>query len=348
MWRWAIAGIGTHAAVRMAPAIAASAQSELAAVWSRDIGRAQAFARKHGGCRAYDSYGALLDASDIDVIYIATPNNLHAEQTIQAARAGKHVLCEKPMALAVSEACAMIEACEAAGVKLGIAFQNRHHPAHQEARRLVRSGEAGEVAHATAHYSHNFPRQLPWSDWRNDPAMSGGGALMGMGVHALDLLRFVLHDEPVEVIAFNDAGAGTVDRSTTCMLRFARGALAYATCLLHLAHPRNDLVVHGALARVEARGTIGMPWQGELCVTRGDQSSVTAFPCANPVFDLFVRLVEDFNCSIERDAAPLASGYDGLASVHVAEAIVCSAREGRAVKVPGIRSASPSTAVALT
>lgn len=335
MWRWAIVGIGTHADVRMAPAIAAARETELAAVWSRDMGRARAFAQKHGDCRSYDSYTDLLEAPDIDVVYIATPNSLHAEQTIQAARAGKHVLCEKPMALSVADACAMIEACDKAGVKLGIAFQNRHHPAHQEARRLVASGEAGQVVLATAQYSHDFPRQVPWAGWRNDPAMAGGGGLMGMGVHALDLLRFVLGQEAGEVTAFSDAdaAAGRVDSNVTCLLRFENGSSAFASSCLHLPHSKNDLVIYGSRLRMEARGTIGMPWQGDLSVTQGKQSTVTSFPCENPLFDLYVRLVEDFNRSIQQNSAPLASGHDGLALVRLAEAIIRSAHERKAVRV---------------
>lgn len=335
MWRWAIVGIGTHADVRMAPAIAAAGETELAAVWSRDMGRARAFAQKHGDCRSYDSYSGLLDAPDIDVVYVATPNSLHAEQVIQAARAGKHVLCEKPMALSIADASAMIEACDKAGVKLGLALQNRQHPAHQEVRRLLSSGEAGEVVLARAQYSHNFPLELPWSDWRNDPAMAGGGSLMGMGVHALDLLRFVMGQEADEIMAFSDADpdTGRADRTVTCMLRFKNGSSAYAASCLHLPHPRNDLLIYGSRLRMEARGTIGMPWQGDLSVTDGRVTTVTPFPCENPVFDLYVRLVEDFNQSIQQDSAPLASGHDGLALVQLADAVIRSARERKAVRI---------------
>lgn len=340
MVRWAIAGIGTHADVRMAPAIASAPDTELAAVWSRDQARAETFAHKHRARRSYDGYADLLAAPDVDVVYIATPNGLHREHTIQAARAGKHVLCEKPMALTSADACDMIEACEKAGVNLGLAFQNRHHPAHQAARRLVATGEAGEIVLATAQYNHNFPRDFEWPGWRASHAMAGGGSLMGMGVHALDLLRFVLGREVDEVMAFSDEDVTTsrVDTSVACLLRFGGGPHAFVSCALHVPHAHNDLVLHGSKLRIEANGTIGMPWQGSLQVTKGAETTITSFPCRNPVTDLYVKLVEDFNGSVVDGSEPLATGHDGLAMVRLAEAIIASARERKAVRVSSAKS----------
>ena len=336
MMRWAIAGFGMQSETRMAPAIAAAKDSRLEAVWSVETERARAYADRHGPFRSHDSFAALLADPEVDVVYISTPNYLHREHVLQAAEAGKHILCEKPMALTVADASAMVEACDKAGVKLGIALQNRQHPAHQEMRRLVAIGEAGNVALATGQYCHDFPRDVPWSGWRNDPAKSGGGALMGMEVHVLDLMGFVVGSHVVEVTAFSDAdaAAGKVDSITTCLLRFANGSSAFTVSSLHLPHSKNDLVVYSSKLRMEARGTIGMPWQGDLAVTKqANDMSVMTFPCENPAIDLFVRLVEDFNRSIEQDSVPLASGRDGLALVQLTDAVIRSAREREAVRI---------------
>lgn len=335
MLRWAIAGFGKQAETRMAPAIDAARGTQLVGVWSLDMSGARTFAQARGPLRCYDSYSELLSDPNVDVVYVSTPNYLHCEHVIQAAKAGKHILCEKPMALSVAEASAMLVACDKAGVKLGIALQNRQHPAHQEIRRVMASGEGGKVVLATAQYCHNFPPDVPWSSWRNDPAMSGGGGLMGMGVHALDLLCFVVGKSVIEVTAFSDANtaAAHVDSMMTCLLHFANGSSAFAISSLHLPHSKNDLVVYGSTLRMEARGTIGMPWQGDLAVTRQADTSVVTFPCENPAIDLFVRLVEDYNRSILQDSVPLASGHDGLALVQLTEAVIRSARDRRAAKI---------------
>jgi len=360
MLRWAIVGIGAHADLRMAPAIAASSGAELTAVWSRDRGRAEAFARRHRVPRAYDSYPTLLAAPDVDVVYVATPNALHCEQTILAAEAGKHVLCEKPMTLSVGEAAAMIQACDKAGVKLGVAFQNRQHPAHQRIRSLVGSGAAGEVRQAMAQYSHDFPADFRWPGWRASGAIAGAGALMGMGAHALDLLRFALGREVDEVTAFSDENpaAGEVDHTIACLLRLQGGGCAVVVSSVHVPLAHNSLVVYGSRLRLEAEGTIGMRWQGHLAITavgdvdcpaapalsaswqarigapRETETTVSTFPCDDPSTALYERLVDDFDASVEDDREPLATGHDGLAMVELVDAILRSSRERRSIPLP--------------
>ena len=146
---WAM--IGTGRVHRwMAPAIKAAEDTRLLGVLSRDKTRAEVFAEKQGIPMAYDSLNKLLDNPEINVVYIASPNGLHAEQTIKAAEAGKHVLCEKPMAPTTAECRSMIEACQKQGVKLGIALQFRQHPAHLKMREIVASGELGQMVFANA------------------------------------------------------------------------------------------------------------------------------------------------------------------------------------------------------
>src|SRR5215216_3004056 len=142
---WGIVGPGRIADDRMAPAINAYDGNRLVAVVSRDQARADAFAAKHNAAHALTSYEEMLQRSDIDVVLITTPNALHAEQAIAAARAGKHVYCDKPLATSVADAERMIAECEKAGVKLGVNFHNRFMPCFIDTKRIIDSGEIGEV-----------------------------------------------------------------------------------------------------------------------------------------------------------------------------------------------------------
>ncbi|MCJ7791022.1 MAG: Gfo/Idh/MocA family oxidoreductase, partial [Dehalococcoidia bacterium] len=195
---WAVVGTG-RMTKWMVPAIKDANDSKLVAVLSRDKDRAAAFAEEHGIERAYDSLDELLRDSKVDVVYIASPNGLHAIQTIKAAEAGKHVLCEKPMAPTMEECHAMIEACLRYGVKLGLGFQFRHYPAQRKAREVVASGELGRLVLAKAQVE--LP-SVPMPDWYYEPGMAGGGVINLVGVHRIDLLRFILGCEVREVSAF--------------------------------------------------------------------------------------------------------------------------------------------------
>src|ERR1700675_2994914 len=170
--RWGIIGAGEIAARAMAPALNRAAATKLTAIYSRSMDKAQAFAGRFKAARAYDSLEKMLADPELDAVYIASPNSLHAAHTIQAARAGKHVLCEKPMAIAVADGERMIEECKRSNVKLAVVYQNRYHPAHFEARRHIESGALGEIHFASAQTCRGFERGGHWSGWRIDPAMT--------------------------------------------------------------------------------------------------------------------------------------------------------------------------------
>jgi len=143
---WAVIGTGWHVDHKIAPAIHATPDAELVATYSRDQGRADACAQKHGAKAAYSDLGALLRDSRVDAVFIASPNALHAQHALQAAQAGKHILSEKPMTTTLDDAVAMVRTCRARGVKLGVGYHLRQHPGLREARRLVAEGVLGTVA----------------------------------------------------------------------------------------------------------------------------------------------------------------------------------------------------------
>jgi len=333
---WGIIGIGSHASRFMAPALSRAPGTELVAVASRSLERAQDFAARHKAKRAYDSLEKMLEDPALDVLYVATPNNLHAEQTIMAAKAGKHVYCEKPMALTVAECERMIKACNDNKVKLGIDFQNRFHPAHVEARRLIQSGEAGEVNVVKAQYAHGRSRNAPrGSGWRNDPKMAGAGALVGTGVHPIDLLRFVLGSEIQEVRALTDEKPPVqpLDSMAYVILSFANETTGVVISGMLVPRSDDDLVIYGSKMKITGRGTVGMPLRGELIIEGDAVSLRETFPAEDPISGLYIRAVEAFNKCILENTAPPSSGYDGLEMVRVVDAILESSRTGKAVKI---------------
>ncbi|MFQ5878890.1 MAG: Gfo/Idh/MocA family protein [Dehalococcoidia bacterium] len=335
--RWAIYGIGLHAERRMAPALRRVKNTELAAVCSRDRGRAKAFADRFQAAQAYDSYDVLLADPNIDVVYLATPNNLHRQHTEKAAAAGKHVLCEKPMALTEEDCQAMIEACRRAGVKLGTAYQNRNHPAHIEARRLVLAGEVGDILMASAQFNQNVSLEEAWRDWKMDLPQSGGLAIMAVGVHVFDLLRFVLGREAVAVAAFSDEDLANnhFDSNWTCAFHFQGGAQGLALYGRNIPNMRNDLMLHGSQGRVMGIGTVGVLYRGSLLVSRGDVATETSYPYPHPEIGLYEGLIESFNASVLEGKEPSATGYDGLEVCRMTNAAIASAREARVVPIRG-------------
>jgi len=175
---WGIVSTGKHPDIKIAPAIAAGDGGELVGVYSRDQQRAEAFARKHHARAAYSRLGDLLKDSRVDGVFVASPNALHAEHVVQAAEAGKHVLCEKPMATTIADAVRMVKACRHAGVTLGVAFNLRQHPAYRRARELVAAGLAQRAKGEGRTYDR-FRRRIMF------PLCDQRGRVLGFGARAM-------------------------------------------------------------------------------------------------------------------------------------------------------------------
>lgn len=323
---WGIVGLGRIADRATAPAISRSAHGRLVGVVSRDQARAEAFAARHGAALAITSYDELLARPDVDVVYVATPNDQHPEQVIAAAHAGKHVLCEKPLALTAADARRMVEACAEAGVAMGTGFHLRHHAAHHEAKRLVESGAIGEVVLVEVRASSLY---RPTEGWRTNPAQAGFAALNSIGVHVLDLVRFLV-GEVNDVTAMNDVTEENwFDQLTVAVLRLTTGALASVMVNQKAPDYPPDLAVYGTRGCILGIGTTRPANDGELRVktAEGERRS----PCTSR--DVYDRQVEAFNLAVLEAREPSASGLDGLRSVELAEAIMRSAREGVAVRL---------------
>ena len=237
--RWGVVGCADIAVRKVVPALRASTHGEVLAIASRDERRAATTADGLGIPRAYGSYDALLADADVEAVYIPLPNHLHREWTIRAAAAGKHVLCEKPLALTAAEAREMVDACAAAGVLLMEAFMYRLHPMWRRVRDLVDGGAVGDLLTIQAFFSY---RNVDPADIRNI-AEYGGGALMDIGCYPINVARWMFDGEPDSVVATvrRDPDFGT-DVLTSAVLDFA-GRQAAFTCSTQIEDDqRVDLV----------------------------------------------------------------------------------------------------------
>ncbi len=324
---WGIVGPGGIADREMAPAIAADSNSELVAVVARDPDKGRAFAEKHGAGWSGTDYDEMLKRSDVDVVLITTPNGLHADQVVAAARAGKHVLCDKPLALTAADAERAVEACDDAGVKLGINFQTRYHACFQEARRIIQSGEIGDVSHVQVDASPGTRRP---AGWRTNLEVSGLGSVNNIAVHMYDLLRFLLDQEVTEVSAMFDVGREhAMEVLPMVLLRFDRATLAYANGNQSSFKPLNEIVVYGAKGRLDGQGLTRPECEGDLRVVTEDGERSTHFSNG----DCYRRLLAAFTEAVLDGRDPNPSGEDGLRSVQLTDAIARSAREERVVEV---------------
>jgi 1,5-anhydro-D-fructose reductase (1,5-anhydro-D-mannitol-forming) len=350
--KWALIGAGRHPQLRIAPAFAHVPNGELMGVWSQTPQRAQELAQAHGLPRVYPTLADLWADRDVDAVLIATPNRLHAEHSLAAIAAGKHVLVEKPMATAAADAHAMHAAARAAGVVLGVAFHLRHHPAHHEARALLRSGAIGDVVYATGQYGlFSFtPPAIPNSAWKSDPAMMGdAGSLMGMGVHVIDLLVDLLGQRVVEVAALCEATGPDrpLEMLTVATLRFAGGALATLTSSARFPYSRNDVVLYGTRGRIVCAETVNMPPTGSLEVTTPTPEHGPHLGAGHSTrtvvyapWDNFANELTAFGRAVLGEAPFHPSGAEAAHSVEVSDAIIAAARSGRTVAVESAAGAT--------
>lgn len=337
---WGIISTGLHPDNKIAPAINAASGSELIAVYSRDRDRAESFAQKHGAPAAYDSLTDLLGDSRVDAVFIASPNALHAEQTRQAAGAGKHVLTEKPMATTVEDAVDMVKTCRDSGVKLGVGFNLRQHPGHILARRLIGQGALGRATLAQGQWGFGVrgqgapPPRSGLRQWWDQPNLIGNAStMMGTGVHVVDLLRFMLGQEVIEVAAITDGQTEErpLEQLAAMSLRFSGGTIGTVCCGRVLPDSRNDFTIYGTDGRISGTFTLWEARQGRIDVVSETVNRTQVTP--GDYLGNFIAEIEDFQQAIGEDRDPAASGIDGLRVVEVTLAMIESARSGRTVRI---------------
>lgn len=330
-----IIGIGKHADRYLAPAIQNAEGADLVAVWSRSQDRADAFAKRAGGgsTRAYDDIDALLADPAVQAVIVASPNGVHAEHSIAAARAGKHILLEKPMATNVADAEAIAVAAKEAGVTLAMGFHMRHHPAHQEARRVMAGRGLGTPLGLAVQYSVGGPAPMPAPPPSPEAlAMSGGGIAMAIGVHLIDLLRYVSGLQVEAVTAFSNGRPA--DSHTNALLRMTGGVIAHFETGRGYARPLNELHIYGSEGTITTRGAIVGGHSGIYIGATVSYSNLWGERSGGYSAErVFVDEVADFVRAVESKTSPLANAADGVAAQRIIDAVYQSADTGRTIEL---------------
>jgi xylose dehydrogenase (NAD/NADP) len=318
--RWGVlstANIGRRAVL---PAIQQSNNGELVAVASRDAHRAQMFAGELGIPHAYDSYDELLHDPEIEAVYVPLPNSLHHEWTIKAAHAGKHILCEKPLALSTAECAAMEAAAAQHGVLLMEAFMYRFHPQTERVLELLRQGAVGapRLIHAAFTFRVSNPANI-----RLQPEL-GGGALMDVGCYCVNVSRTLFESEPAEVQAYVTWGASGVDEQMVANLRFSDGRLAQFDCALTLSR-REAYQVVGTDGQIDVPVAF-LPGQSDTTIHLRNAQGETAEIIRG--IDEYQLMIEHFGKCVREQATPRYPVSEAAANMRAIEALYRSARNG--------------------
>lgn len=321
---WGILGTGMIAKV-LARAIAECPTATLVAVGSREQAKAEAFAAEFGAAKAYGSYEALLADPEVRFVYISLPNSLHHEWTLKAAQAGKHILCEKPLSVTVSEAEAMFAAAREAGVVLMEAFMYRCHPQVARIQQIVASGEIGELRVIRSRFSYGM------NDLTNVRFSKPlhGGALMDVGCYCTSFSRLVAGGEPVRVSGEARWGAvSEVDEVFVGTLRFADGTLAQFDAGMICAGATNADIM-GSKGHLE----VPQPWkpgaESNLIVRVGRQTREERIAGANP----YVLEVENIQAVVNEGAAPIISEAETVGNMRTICALLQSAHHSTVVQL---------------
>lgn len=331
---YAIVGLGGYGLDVIIPQFANCEHSRLAAVVSGDPVKARRVAAAHGlsdqSVYTYANFDTIRDNPEVDIVYVCLPNSMHAEYTIRAARADKHVMCEKPMAISVAECEAMIAACKAANRKLMIGYRCHFEPYNVEAVRLARAGGAGRTRYVRS--EHGFV-QGDASKWRLKKAMSGGGSLMDMGIYSLQAARYMTGEEPVAVTARESTDHGDprfreVEDIIDWTLEFPSGAIA--SCQSMYSANQNHVLLMGERGRIELEPATR--YDGNRMWTGSDGREQAVTPPALGKTQFAGQLDHLVEC-IRSGREPIVSGEEGLRDMRIVEAIYHSAREGRTIRL---------------
>jgi len=327
---WALVGLGSLSKNQIAPALLKSKHSKLAAVVTGTPAKGVEWREKYGLAENkvynYENFDSIIDDKDVDVVYIVLPNSMHHEYVLRAAKAGKHVFCEKPMANTAKECREMIAACEKARVLLGVAYRCQFEAHHLEAIRFGREKVFGALKHVNAEFGFKIgdPKQ-----WRLRKDLAGGGALMDVGVYALNACRYLTGEEPVEISALetktDPVKFAEVDETITWQMKFASGITANCMTTYNFNGANNFTVT-------AEKGRYGMgPAYGYSGQT--GWTSDAKVPFSFPPSDHFVLEMDAFSEAVLNGKPFAVPGEEGLKDLLAVEAIYRSIKSGKVEKV---------------
>jgi predicted dehydrogenase len=304
--KWGLIGAGDIARKRVAPALRDLPNCDFLAVSRARPELAESFAKEFGAQKWYGNWRDLLGDKEVDVVYVATPVHLHAAQTIAAAEAGKHVLCEKPMALNVRECAQMIAACRANNVKLGIAYYRHFHPVIARVKSILAAAELGDVVFAQINAFEWFNPQPDHARyWLLKRDQGGGGPMFDFGCHRLEvLLNLFGPARHIAGLIANVAFEREVEDTAAALLQFERGGYASLTVTHAAAESQDTLDIFGT------KGSVHIPVlnQGEMIIKIGDEQRVESHPAAA---NMHQPLIEDFVEAAVKNREPKVNGEVG-------------------------------------
>jgi predicted dehydrogenase len=326
--RWGILGAAAIATKKVIPGMRKSDALEVAAIASRDLNRVRHAAEQAEIPKAYGSYQELLADPEIDVIYNPLPNHLHVPWSTKAAEAGKHVLCEKPIALNTAETQQLIETRDRTGVKIGEAFMVRTHPQWLRARELTSSGEIGELRLIMSAFSYF---NIDPNNIRNQ-AEIGGGAIMDIGCYPITMARWFFRREPSRVFAVIDRDPQMkTDRLSSALLDFAPGQATFS-CSTQLV-PYQSFQILGTKGRIDVHWPFNTPPDEPAYLRIDNGSKPIAGAGARmeefPAVDQYMLQAEAFSAAVKGERAVPVSLEDAWANMAVIEALFRSAQTGR-------------------
>jgi 1,5-anhydro-D-fructose reductase (1,5-anhydro-D-mannitol-forming) len=327
--RWGLIGASTIAAEHMIDAFRANG-GEAIAIMSSNAERAAKYAAKHGIGKTTTDLQALVEDKDVDAVYVSTTNELHRDQVFAAAAAGKHVLCEKPLALNVSDARAMVAECRKRGVVMGTNHHLRNAATHRAMRDAIKAGRIGKPLFARVFHAVYLPPHL--QSWRIEKPNAGGGVILDITVHDADTLRFVLDEEPQSVIAMTSQGGmaqASLEDGVMGVIRFSSGLLAQFHDAFTTKYATTGFEVHGDKGSLIGRDCMTQAPRGDVLLRSDAGEEALKLDHEK----LYVRSVRLFQDAVEGRGAPSATGEDGVKSLSVALSALESARSGEAAPI---------------
>ncbi|MFJ5956627.1 Gfo/Idh/MocA family protein [Paenarthrobacter sp. NPDC092416] len=332
---WGIIGTGWMTRTHMVRAINEAPNSRATAVLSSSQARAEQFAAEFNIPRAYSSLEDMLNDPEVAAVFVSSTNELHKPQTLAAAAAGKHVLCEKPLSTNVQDGLDIVAACKEAGVVLGTNHYRRLKSTIQVVRRLIADGVIGRpiMARATSTGWLSEEQQT----WRLTSAEAGGGVVLDIGVHDADLLRYLLDDEVEEVTAVTGNSGflkGKLEDYAMTTLRFRKGTIASSTVSFCTPGSIGAIEVMGSEGTILARDLLADKLGGEIWLRRGglDLQRVQV----GPEREHYTEAVHQFNEAVRGNGRPAVTGADGVQSLAVAIAALRSAERGEVVQISDV------------
>ena len=338
---YAIVGLGRLTLGEILPAMGKSKYSKPVALVSGDREKALKIAAQYGikssSIYDYQTYDQLAQNPEVKAIYIVLPNSMHAEFVVRGAKAGKHILCEKPMATSVKDCERMIAACKAANVKLMIAYRSQYEPYDRAMIKMIRAGKFGKLKQFVASNSQN---QGDPTQWRLKKALAGGGCMPDVGVYCLNAARFLSGEEPYEVQAStvqpkDDPRFAEVEASCQVIAKFPSGFTATFNSAYN-AHKSQFLRIEGTEAYAELNPAFayhGIKMKYSLYDTNVEPAMEISHEPALEEKDQFAAEMDHFSLCVQKDLAPHTPGEEGLQDQRITDAIYESARTGRSVKI---------------